>query len=64
MKYVKIRSDALEELEEIESFSINDLTKILYKYGRGSRDAKAILKAIKKGSPMPIIKRMWNKWVG
>ena len=43
---------------------LNRISKLLYAGGRKSRDLRAIEKSIQTGSPMPLIKRVVNKWIG
>ncbi|MGH7118124.1 MAG: hypothetical protein ACREFP_03885 [Acetobacteraceae bacterium] len=46
------------------SRSLNRLSRGSYKLARASRDANAISRSLATGSPMPIIRRLVNKWLG
>jgi len=43
---------------------LNKISKALYGGARTTRDVKAVEKSIEKGSLMPIVKRLVNKWIG
>lgn len=43
---------------------LNPISRILYRSARASRDAAAVERAVRTGSPMPIVRRVGRKAAG
>jgi hypothetical protein len=43
---------------------INKISRFLYGGARASRDVNAVEQSFKQGSLMPLVRRIFNKWLG